>query len=218
MNDQKRVVSIVNEKNVIPNKYISNVNNPQKNRQQNDGNYYVVAPAQNNGPIVATAAESSLMAAGGIVGIRKSRDKSKILAPDDTSIPPHNTKMSHDVFDSAGNISKAVTKTNPYTSTDDYLINSRQQQPLAKPSSLVSATMKISSATTEIYNKKGNESNTDGQGGNVLINRGGIMESGNYNLADRSINLNLQEQVTFFSCFVSSYILWNYIMMHYWGY
>ena len=183
VNDQNRIISVVSEKNTIPNKYTAKTINTvaQKNRSQNNDDYYASSPRQVNGPIVATAATTSLTTAGGIIGVGQSRrDESRVYPLDESYNLPYNSKKAY---------------TSPI---DGYLVNSRNPSTYAKPSSLVSATMKISSATTELYQKNNSDSHIDGQRDNLLLGKGDAMDTRTTNIGNSSTNYNPQTQVCVF--------------------
>ena len=153
----------------------------QKNRSQNNDDYYASSPRQVNSPSVATAATTSLTTAGGIIGVGQSRrDESRVYPLDESYNLPYNSKKAY---------------TSPI---DGYLVNSRNPSTYAKPSSLVSATMKISSATTELYQKNNSDSHIDGQRGNLLLGKGDAVDTRTTNIGNSSTNYNPQTQVSVF--------------------
>ena len=173
VNDQNRIMHVVSEKNTIPSKYTLKTINTvsQRNRSQNNDDYYASSSRQVNGPIVGTAATASLITAGGIVG---------------ESIKTYNLP-----YDSK----KAYT-----SPIDGYLVNSKNPSTYAKPSSLVSATMKISSATTELYQKNTSDSHIEGQRGNLLLGKGDTMDTRTPNIGHNSTSYNPQKQVSVVEC------------------
>ena len=129
-----------------------------------------------NGPIVATAATTSLITAGGIVGVGRSSQNSQHQTTGEINIPlrGENKRMyGHSNKDHAiGQISSTY----------------------GKPSSLVSATMKISSATTEVYQK--NDCAVDDRRNNATGRIGNIKDGGNVSTTGLSTEFNsLQQQV-----------------------
>ena len=149
VNDQNRIVKVVNEnrnmeKNSLPAK-VRNDTIPEQQRFMNSTKYEYLGGTQERMtvPVIAKAATSSFITTGGIVGIRSPQNDSRVFAQQESRLLP-----SHD--------------SNTYDgSVTEYAANGPQLPMDAKASSLVSATMKISSATTELYQKRADATNVD---------------------------------------------------------
>ena len=142
VNDSKRITTIVKDKNASQDRYSSRMTTAgnERNRQMINDNFHpsTAGPAV-NGPIVASFASNSLITAGGIVGVGTPSDASHYHSTDKGRIP----------FRGENNT------TADYPKTDNSLTIGQPLSTYGKPSSLVSATAKISSATTEVYQKNG---------------------------------------------------------------
>ena len=136
VNDQNRIVKVINDhRNTERNASSTNVRNdtmPEQQRFMNSTKYDHVrsTPEQMTVPVIAKAATSSFITTGGIVGIRSPQN-----AQQESRLLPSNDSTTYD------------------GSVTEYAMNGPQLPMDAKASSLVSATMKISSATTELYQK-----------------------------------------------------------------
>ena len=149
VNDQNRIVKVFNDNtNTELNTSSTKIRNdtmPEQQRFMNSTKYDHVrsTPEQMTVPVIAKAATSSFITTGGIVGIRSPQNDSRGFAQEESRlIPSHNSST----FDN---------------SVTEYAMNGPQLPTNAKASSLVSATMKISSATTELYQKGSDTTNID---------------------------------------------------------
>ena len=144
VNEQNQIVKVVDEsRNADRNTFSSKVRNdtiPEQPRFMNSTKYDYLGGTQERMtvPVIAKAATSSFITTGGIVGIRSPQN-----AQQESRLLP-----SHD--------------SNTYDgSVTEYATNGPQLPTNAKASSLVSATMKISSATTELYQKSADATDID---------------------------------------------------------
>ena len=153
----------------------------EKNRQIIHDNYHSNSTGSNiNVPITATVATTSLITAGGVIGVGRLSDVSQRRTTEENKIPL-----------------RGENKRSYEYPKNDYTIGQRQNPSVyGKPASLVPATMKISSATTEVYQK--HEGNTDSKRKNIMErirDNGG--EDGNIYTNSHSTNYNvLQSQVS----------------------
>ena len=183
VNDPKRITNVVNDKSSSQEKHSSKpflAGIGEKNRQLISENYYPSSAGRAlNGPIVATAATTSLVTAGGIVGVGRPSQNSQYPATDEINIPL-----------------RGENKRMYGPSNKDHSIGIGQSSSTyGKPSSLVSATMKITSATTEVYQK--NDCAVDGRRNNVSERIGNIKDGGNLDANGHSTKFNsLQQQVS----------------------
>ena len=140
VNDQNRIVKVVNENRNTFSTKVRNDTIPEQQRFMNSTKYDHVRSTQEQMtvPVIARAANSSFITTGGIVGIRSPQN-----AQQEGRLLPSNDSTTHD------------------GSVTEYAMNGPQLPTNAKASSLVSATMKISSATTELYQKGGDTTNVD---------------------------------------------------------
>ena len=170
--------------------------------EQHKSVFYVDTPIPSD-QVVSTAASSSLVAVGGIAGIGRNGQKSKMLSPEENPVPSYGATKAYDIFDSGTNMPPNTTvDANSSNLTNEYFANNclkrvDTSKPQLSPSSssLVAATMKISSATTEVYNKNGVQAGVNRHGGIAAMNREPI-EKVIYNSSDKSTNQKLQPQVS----------------------
>ena len=177
VSDQQRIDEpIVNKKNEIQNKFNSKPSHIMLQKNQ----AISVTQAQPN--VVTAATSSSFITAGGIVGVGKTQDDLRHLTMQSQELhpPPYHTKSSIDAHSTHGRQPTSV---------------------YGKAASLVSATMKISSATTEIYQRNGQTAagNEIHQPNKVSTNGGRGIDFGNIDtVADTATKKNSQTQVGFY--------------------
>ena len=144
----------------------------------NDNYHPNPSASTRNVPIVATVATTSLIAAGGVVGVGRPSDISQGQSTDDIKIP-----------------SRGENKRTYEYPKNDYIGLGQNSSTYGKPASLVSATMKISSATTEVYQK--NEGTADIDRKNIVERLGKVTTSGNINTNNHSTDCDvMQTQVS----------------------
>ena len=147
----------------------------EKNRQIIHGNYHSNSTGSAiNVPIAATVATTSLITAGGVVGVGRPSNVSQRRTTEESKTPL-----------------RGENKRLYEYPKNDYTIGQRQNpSTYGKPASLVSATAKISSATTEVYQK--HEGNADLKRKNIIErirDNGG--EDGNISTKCNSTNYNV---------------------------
>ena len=171
VNDPKRITTVVNDKHSTKTIVVAS----EKNRQMINDNYHPNPSASTrNVPIVATVATTSLIAAGGVVGVGRPSDISQRQTTDDIKIP-----------------SRGENKRTYEYPKNDYIGLEQNSSTYGKPASLVSATMKISSATTEVYQK--NEGTADVNKKNVAERLGKVATGGNMNTNNHSIDYDVKQ-------------------------
>ena len=180
VNDPKRITNVVNDKNSVKPSATGSVNN----RQIIQENYHSNSTGSTiNVPIAATVATTSLITAGGVVGVGRPSDVCQRRTTEESKIPLRGeNKRSYEY---------------PKNDYRPDIIGQRQiPSTYGKPASLVSATMKISSATTEVYQK--HDGNADLKRKTIIErirDNGG--EDGNISTNSHSTKYNvLQSQVS----------------------